>query len=104
MITGKKDAIHQPIIICRVGRKTGLTPGQKVTVSPVGFFAYSVEDSNYHGIVDPFLEEDAIFGEAVRVFIKPGIVTDLTHSFSTPWDTDTTDLSPEYYDECRGCD
>lgn len=104
MITGKKDAIHQPIIICKVGRKAGLTPGQKVVISPVGFLAYSVDDSNYHGIVDPFLVEDAVLGEAVRIFIKPGIVTDLTHSFSTPWDEDNSDDHQFHYDECRGCD
>lgn len=104
----KKDAIHQPVITCTVGRRLGLSAGDKVIISNDGYCtAYKwdpEEGSPYSGVVDPFIEEDVAYGEPVRIFIAPGLVTDLTHSFTTPWDTDTTDITQEYYDECRGCD
>lgn len=97
-----RDAIHVPVIVCQCSSGVTLHPGQKVRfrtghcVTP---------DEEGIGIVDPFLTEP-IKGCSVffNVFINPGSVTQLTHS----WECDHTPSVEQasYEDEdygCRGC-
>jgi hypothetical protein len=101
---GQKDAIHVPIMACRVAEK--VYPGQEVEFTEARTIRPSRGESI--GVVDPFMEGAIHIDQLVYVLIQPGKVNKLRHE----WDLEDAPVFPEddkdddnedYDDECRGC-
>lgn len=102
----RRDAIH--VAVAPAVAIEELVPGQRVHGWKVGTIVQVCRihgDEKSIGVVDPFLKEPVKRGDTFWVFINPGDITSLKHSWGHP-ELGEEDL--EYidyeYDECRGCD
>ncbi len=75
-----RDAIH--VAIAPVEAAERLSPGDHVALDDSGNAVWTVERGV--GIVDPFLLGDVREGERFYVFLYPGTVTSIRHSWSHP--------------------
>ena len=78
---GTRDAFHAPAIVSSCSEQ--LEPGQKVILIELGDYCKPVIGYNkeYHGIVDPFLDQSVKPYQAVVIMLKPGITTNVSHKF-----------------------
>lgn len=113
---GRRDAFHVPAIL--VESDGSLLPGYKVRFLDDSFTSVrlfdNTKDSEYHGIVDPFIGEIKK-GDQVCVLLYPGSTINLTHNYevtiSDVEEAETEEDEEEEedddedvrYDGCRGC-
>lgn len=108
-----KDAIHVPVVSVWCGDAVKQSDRVCFTDDSYSMVRIAGSDEAHHAIVDPFLNFKKRCGMVqILVFLVPGTVTKLTHSF----DPNIPNLpkayvpepEPEYndddeYDSCRGC-
>lgn len=87
MPAGTRDAVHVPIVIGRlkrpldVAKENSLQPGSWVKFVDNKYIEFELSDKeNGHGIVDPFVDEIAFFGE-IFILLRPGITTPVRHEY-----------------------
>lgn len=108
-----RDAIHVPVISVYCGDAVKQCDRVCFTDDSYTMVRIAGSDENHHAIVDPFLKFNKRRGMIqILVFLVPGTVTKLTHSF----DPSIANLPKAYvpepepehndddeYDSCRGC-
>jgi len=77
---GKRDAFHVPVVL--VSADCVLKGGAKVVFTSASTVT-STASNSYDAIVDPFLNNVST-GSAFWVFLRPGSVSNLTHTWSSP--------------------
>lgn len=102
----KRDAIHVAVTPATAGER--LEPGDWVTLDRNHCAWKRLGRGNTPvGIVDPFLKNDVQYGEKFWLFVTPGTVRNLRHSWDHDYVPDEEAASPavdEYEDDgCRGC-
>lgn len=77
---GSKDALHVPIVVAEA--KQTLRVGERVVFKDNDLKeVWPVVGEDYHGIVNPFMGNDAYAGEKVYILVKPGLVEQVFHVF-----------------------
>jgi hypothetical protein len=87
IITGDayRDAIH--VCVAPVRAYGLILPGEKIGILPNGLAAPSdlfEKEEDIVGVADPFLKDTIRDGERFYVFLRPGVVEHLRHSWTAP--------------------
>ena len=77
---GMRDAFHVPCVAVTCDEMVYPTDGVCFTDESCKTVR-KCRDDNHHAIVDPFLEDGAGYGDIFWVFLVPGLVGNLVHSF-----------------------
>ncbi len=78
----RRDAIHVAVDPVVAGEE--LPPGAPIRLVPSRFVAFRAPPEVAVGIVDPFLAHNVLPGERFWLFLLPGTVTGLRHTWSYP--------------------
>lgn len=106
-----KDAIHVAVATVKAGQE--LRPGMPVEVKSTAddynggntyAIAYATTQEASHGVVDPYLVGPIRDGEVFWLFLKPGTVENLAHTWThKAFGSEYGTQNEEVYNECRGC-
>jgi len=77
---GKRDAFHVPVVL--VHSPDNLKGGETVVFTSPEEVKKVTTEPIYDAVVDPFLHSTR--GQSFWVFVKPGSVTNLTHTWTSP--------------------
>lgn len=80
---GQRDAVHMAYVVAQCNMGLEITPGESVQFvnESATLVKPCLPDDSRHGVADPFLIEDIAGGELFRVFLKPGLSTNVRHQF-----------------------
>ena len=81
---GRRDAFHTPGIYVSIPLSEfhRFIPGTRVKFNEAGIPMIAKSPKDYHGVIDPFVDpEDLKYTSHVWILFKPGMTSDLTHTF-----------------------
>ena len=80
-----RDAVHVAVAPCKVVG-VSLLPGQRARLvdGSTDLVQAAYHGQEWHGIVDPFLDEAVSEGQWVYLCIRPGTITGLRHVWKHP--------------------